>query len=554
MKSVQTKIILLILTGIIASTTIVGVTGIMSFGKAIDEDSVKVMNLMCSEKAQELNNVLGKIEQSVEILSGYAVDNLESINRLSRDSEYLEEFTNDLEELGLTIANATDGAVAVYVRFNPDITSPKAGFFKVKNTENERFVDEKLTDFSLYSPDDVEHVGWYYIPVNEGKAVWMQPYDNKNIDIYMISYVIPVYKDDELFGIVGMDIDFNYIAEMVDKIKIYETGHAFITDENFVIVHSRHYSQGTVVRELSDSLLVAGDDDLLSMDTLYDHELDGEEKKVVFRSLENGMNLAVTVPVSEIDRTKNRLIIQIIIMACFIILVFIFAALAIAKTIVKPLKELNLAAKEIAQGNLEVSLACKSKDEVGTLAESLKETAHQLKIRIDYINNLAYMDKLTETKNNTAYLHEVSDIKKNIQDKECAFAVFVIDVNGLKSINDTYGHSYGNELIIAISKAAVAVFGAEHVFRIGGDEFAVILWDTDGKKCSELSEAFERNLKDYTGNLKPSAAIGSAVYDKNIDSSYESVFERADEKMYERKVDMKSRGENSSVSVPGETV
>lgn len=554
MKSVQTKIILLILTGIIASSTIVGVTGIMSFGKAIDEDSVKVMNLMCSEKAQELNNVLGKIEQSVEILSEYAVDNLESIDRLSKDTEYLEKFTKDLEELGLTTANATEGAVAVYVRFNPDITSSMAGFFKVKNTENEKFVDEELTDFSLYSPEDVEHVGWYYIPVNAGKAVWMQPYDNKNIDIYMISYVIPVYKDNELFGIVGMDIDFRYIAEMVDNIKIYETGHAFITDENFVIVYSRHFAPGTVVRELSDSLLAAGNDDLLSMDTLYDHELDGEEKKVVFRSLENGMKLAVTVPVSEIDRTKNRLIIQIIIMACFIMLVFVFAALAIAGTIVKPLKELNHAAKEIAQGNLEVSLACKSEDEVGTLAKSLKETAQQLKKRITYINNLAYMDKLTETKNNTAYLNEVSDIKRSMQEKEGTFAVFVIDANGLKYINDTYGHSYGNELIIAISKAAVPVFGAEHVFRIGGDEFAVILRDTDSKTCSELSEAFERNLKNYTGNLKPSAAIGSAVYDKNIDSSYESVFERADEKMYERKLDMKSRGEYSSVSVPGETV
>lgn len=549
MRSIQTKIIVLILTGIIVSTTIIGGIGILSFVQAIDDDSVKVMNLMCSEKAEELNNIFGKIQQSVEIMAVYAVDNLESIDRLSEDSEYLDRFTKELDELGRTIANETQGAVATYVRFSPDITSSKAGFFRVKNVKTGGFENKELTDLSQYSPDDMGYVGWYYLPVKEESPVWIQPYYNQNIGVYMISYVIPMYKDDVLLGVVGMDIDFNYITEKSDSIQIYDTGHAFLLDKDFKIVHSRHFQKGTLIKDLSKNLADAETDEITSMDTLNEYTMNGEEKRVAFRTLENGMCLAVTAPVSEIDSTKNQLILQIIVSSCFIITAFILIAWAMAKTIVKPLKELNIAAKKIADGNLDISISCKSRDEVGTLAENLSETAYQLKVRIDYINHLAYIDKLTGINNNTAYLHEVSFVNECMKNGEDNFAVFVIDVNGLKSINDTYGHDYGNELIIAVAKLAADVFGNECVYRIGGDEFAVIMRNIDTGKSSELEMEFAMGLKTYNGEIKLSAAIGSAVYDGNIDNSYESVFRRADGEMYQRKKQMKNRGQTSTVKI-----
>lgn len=545
MKSIQTKIILLIFMGIVASVTIIGYTGIRSFEQAIDDDSVELMNSICGEKAQEINGVLGRIEQSVKILSVYARDNLESVDRITEDPEYLEAYTKVLDELGLTVANETDGAVAVYIRFNPKITNSKAGFFRVKNLETEQFEHTRITDFDDYSPDDIEHVGWYYIPVQAGEPVWLLPYYNENIDIYMISYVIPIYKDDELIGIVGMDIDFNFITDKADSIQVYETGEAFLTDENLEIVHSKSHIQGNLEEEVA--LTSEEKKTMADKEVLYEYVMGGVKRKVTFRTLVNGMCLAVTAPVAEIDSTKNELTLRIAVWAAFIVVVFAGIAFRIAKTIVKPLKELDAAAKEIAGGNLEVSLACNSRDEVGTLSESLGEMAKQLKRRIAYINNLAYMDKLTEIRNNTAYLHDVSVLKGEIEKGRAEFSVFVVDVNGLKVVNDTWGHHYGNQLIVAVSKVISEVFGEENVYRIGGDEFAVIRKDTDSETCSRLKQEFEKILKSCDGEIKPSAAIGSAVYDKAIDSSYASVFRRADGEMYKHKQQMKARGETSRV-------
>ena len=545
MKSIQTKIILLILVVIIVSTAVIGGTGIITFGQAIDDTSVKVMNLMCNEKAGELNNILGRIEQSVDILAVYSYDNLDSVNILSENEEYLEHYTEEIAELGMTIANETEGAVAVYVRFAPEVTSSKAGFFKVKNLKTGRFEETELTDISKYSDDDIEHVGWYYIPVKAGKAVWLQPYYNKNIGIYMISYVVPIYKDDRLFGIVGMDIDFGYITDICDSIEIYKSGYAFLTDDRFNIVHSKNREGDAITDELGQNIVAAKKDDMAG--DVYEYTIDGVKKKAVFEKMENGMFLAVTAPVAEIDATKNRLVMQILISFIIIAAIFILMANVIAKNIVRPLKELDAAAQQIAGGNLDVSLACNSKDEVGTLSKSLRKMADQLKIHMEYISNLAFSDRLTGVNNNTAYINKIAQFREEIENSDESFAVFVIDVNGLKIINDTYGHDYGNRLIVAVSRVLAEVFGKEYVYRIGGDEFVVLIKNADRIQCSELERKFEDCLKNQNGEIKASAAIGFAIYDKEADSSYERMFRRADDEMYKSKLRMKTNGETSVV-------
>lgn len=543
MKSIQSKIVILILIGIIVSATLIGGVGILSLQKVIDRDSDEILNLTCSKKAEELNNVLGKIEKSVKIMSAYAIDNLEGIEKLSREQEYLDEYTERLSILGDTIANGIDGAVGIYVRFSTDITSSKAGFWRILNEESGKFDEVEVTDLSKYSSDD-ERVEWYYLPAKSGEKIWMKPYYNDR-GIYVISYVVPIYKNGVFVGVVGMDIEFEYIAKKCDDIKIYETGYAFITDEDYFIIHSKDSSDEDSIKEFSKSILSATDEVGADNDKLYTYTFEGVEKQAAFRTLQNGMYLAVTAPVSEIKKNGNELITHVIMVGAVIICIFVFISWKIAKTIVEPIKELDRAAKEIANGNLDVSLECKSKDEIGTLSASLKETANQLKIRIDYINNLAFIDKLTGVKNNTAYMHDASLINEDLHNREVGFALFIIDINGLKSINDKHGHDYGNKLIIEVSNIIAEIFGYENVYRIGGDEFAVIMREFNSEKCGEYERIFEKLIDNSKSQFKLSAAIGSASYEESKDSSFESVFKTADERMYKMKTEMKSQGKTS---------
>ena len=84
-------------------------------------------------------------------------------------------------------------------------------------------------------------------------------------------------------------------------------------------------------------------------------------------------------------------------------------------------------------------------------------------------------------------------------------------------------------------------FSLSKVYRIGGDEFAVILESEDyqrrGKLVKDFNHLMEKNIQDNNGVL---IAIGLAGYDESIDTSYQSVFERADKAMYQRKDELKN--------------
>lgn len=539
MKSIQTKILCLILIGILVpSVFVLGISGV-SFRNALNEECVSIMTLTAGQNTEELNMVFERVEQSVEILAEFARDNVDSVKHLAEDEAYLMAYTRETEALGETIVNETQGAVAVYVRFNCEYTLPKSGFLMLYNKENGEYDSLEPTDLSLYEKDDIEHVGWYYIPIEEGKAVWMEPYYNKNLDVYMISYVIPVYKNGDLLGVVGMDIDFEYIIKEVDSIRTYETGHAFMTNDACVIVYSKHHEGGAPVSSLGGDLESLNSLALPEEKKLYSYRYQDADYHVMFQKMSNGMYLAVTAPVEEVFRNADDLLGRTVLIVGLSIIGMLLVTLVVTRNIVRPLRELNTAAKEIAEGNLDIVLECKTKDEIGTLTESIKSTAKQLQVRIDYINNLAYYDKLTGVKNNTAYLSEVYRIREFLENGTAVPAVFVIDVNNLKIANDTYGHEYGNELIISVAKQTVRCFGGECVYRIGGDEFVVLLQDKSYEECMELQRMFEQMESISSKGSMVSAAIGFAIYNPEEDSGYEDVFRNADARMYEKKIRMK---------------
>lgn len=543
-SSIQNKIIVLILIGILFSSLTIGGLGIASFRAELDKSVVSTMNLTCQEKAQELNNILGRIEQSTEVMAVLAANHIVNFEDL-QDETYRENYIHNMQLAGYDIAINTKGSIGIYLRLNPEIAGPTEEFYWLISNETGRLELEENTNITQYNSDDTENVGWYYKPVEAGEAIWMDPYENQNTNRTIVSYAMPIYKEKQLIGVVGMDIDWPYITDMVDEIQVYETGYAFLADENFNIAYSKEFEPGTNVTGFSDEMIQIEKEELSRNDKVYELFINGKNKTLVFSELTNGKIMALIAPNAEIKADFNALVARIIGIAFVTGLVFVFITMQIAKTIIRPLKELDRAAQDLADGHLDVDLNIHSNDEVGTLAASLSETARQLKIKISYINNLAYSDKLTGVKNSTAYLQEVAFLKNDILQKNADFSIFVIDANGLKYINDNFGHEIGNELIIKVTQMIGEVFGEENLYRIGGDEFAVILRGLTEEECEKYRKAFDDVVENQKGKIWASASIGYAIYNKKVDSTYESVFNRADEDMYDKKVRMKAEGKTS---------
>ena len=289
-------------------------------------------------------------------------------------------YKRQIQNVAVNAANNTEGALAVYIRYNPEFSESTSGLFWSKTALDGSFQELTPTDFSSYNPDDIEHVGWYYVPVKSGKATWMAPYMNKNINVQMISYVVPLYANNTTIGVVGMDIDFDVIKNIVQDTKVYDSGYAFLTDESANVMYHKTIEMGTPMGSLENSLIPVAEELKNGGNStyLFSYTWNGEEKQMALESLRNGMRLAITAPASEIDKAKNDLILQISVAVIAISALAVLLTVLLTRRIVRPLKELNAAARQIAEGDLSVTLSHQTKDEVGTLADSFQQTVNHL--------------------------------------------------------------------------------------------------------------------------------------------------------------------------------
>ncbi len=180
------------------------------------------------------------------------------------------------------------------------------------------------------------------------------------------------------------------------------------------------------------------------------------------------------------------------------------------------------------------------------LVVGINDIDAQVRQEEEYVRTLAKArreastDALTGVKNRHAYLEAEDRLNQQIAENRApAFAVTILDVNDLKKVNDTEGHEAGDELLRTACRVICEVFSHSPVFRVGGDEFAVI---SQGADCARIEELIDRLAEHNREALHVGGVViacGMARYEN--DGGVAPVFERADQNMYENKSELKAR-------------
>ena len=176
--------------------------------------------------------------------------------------------------------------------------------------------------------------------------------------------------------------------------------------------------------------------------------------------------------------------------------------------------------------------------------EELLRREQEQKRELGTAKHMAYTDSLTGVKNTHAYVETEKQVDGRIARGELKeFAVIVFDLNGLKQINDTKGHEAGDHLIQDACRLICRKFKHSPVYRIGGDEFVALLEGDDFQNRKTLLAEFETQAEENVKNGNVVVASGLAVFRPGHDNSYRRVFERADQRMYDRKGALKAMQE-----------
>ena len=505
--SMQFRFLATVILAMLSVSLLAGGIVIYELSRYVRAQSEAFVTTTCENEATQINADFKDMEKSVRIMESYVMGFFASEADVT-DHALHAVITESTARMFADVAAHTEGGVSYYVRFAPEIAgSGVAGLFYSKLDGSKDYTAMTPTDLSLYPRDDVQHVGWYWQPYEAGEAVWMTPYYNENNSILMISYVVPLYYGERFVGVVGMDFDYAVLTDRVHEIKIYDHGFAHLELD------------GTVMHE-------------------SEHTTDTEGYLRVSRGLENGMSLVLSASLADIREIRTDIGMKLLLAMLILSSVFIAAAILIVRRTVAPLKNLTAAAEKLSGGDYDVRIGQSNVQEIRLLSTAFGNMATHLREREEQLYLSARRDALTGLRNTTAYNEFIAEFDERAAGGAQDFGVIVLDIDNLKLANDAHGHEVGNELIATAAATISGTFRHSPVFRIGGDEFAVILEGEDLARCEELLMQFALTCKgtlvNETARIPLCIAVGFARLAPG-DHGYQDVFKRADRAMYQNK-------------------
>lgn len=568
-KSVRFKLLSTTISFIVGMALIAASVGIVFLRNETTAKAETTMNLEVRAGGERINQSLLQIEDATIAIQYMAKNAINTLDELKNDTAFRASYTKRIQDSfdSVTARNnnaggRTPGATAYYMVFNPTIidvdesSDHGEGFFFVRGVENPAYVSHPVSNPLHYSPDDDGHVAWWTYSTDEAynpmhKCVWVKPYHNLNIDREVISFVAPIWHYDEgsrtnnLIGVVGMDIDWSYIRNLVNDISIYKTGYAYLQDENTNLVYHKSLRPSLMTEVPEETEIVYTENGrLINFSTtngkLISYKYNGIDKRAAFTTLRNGMKIFLVADRVDIYSALRTSVIITSFSTIAIAILFSLISIIIVNKILKPIGEINKAAKEIASGNLDVAIDYKSGDEIGELASSFNYMSEKLDRNMRKIEEIAYQDSLTNVKNKTAYFKEIETLKEEISQGNAEFALVMVDINELKYTNDHFGHEAGDENISLTARAIGRIFVHSKIYRVGGDEFVIIAQGDDLANLSDRLQSMKaiakrRDPKKSDVPTTVSVSYGYSVCRKGDSREYADIFREADSNMYNQK-------------------
>ena len=513
--SIQSKILILSLSSTLIGTLSLGVLSTLFISRTTQRNSMQYMKDQADYEAAKLNHLFESHEKyTMAVAAGIYSQINEDSTFLTDSSSFIKNIEGIKERLSSTIYNLTN-TKSVYVIFNPEITRVNKGVLLVRDTPESIFKQHTITNVKQYSPSDMEHVGWYYRPIMSGNPVWLPPYYNKNFNSYIISYVIPMFVDNKEIGVAGVDIDFELLTKQLSQVHFMRSGFAFLEDSEGLVVYHPTLPNGLTFKPEDDQVKISV-------------------------PLNNGMTLVTVAPVLEINAERDKHLKQSIIFILILLSFTTAITIFFARSITKPLKKLTTEAKKMITGDMNAEFNIKQNDEIGELAKSFAAAKFHISQHMKQMQGLAFLDSLTGVRNKMAYDNYIAELKSRIENGEIkSYGIAILDTNNLKEINDTYGHENGNAYLVNSCKLICQIFAHSPVFRIGGDEFLVILLDEDLDNhhdlLKQLKESMDLTKKASFPWKQISIACGLAIASYAKATTIADTFNKADSDMYKNK-------------------
>ena len=396
MKSIRTTLILCMLLPIVIAFILLGGTLTVYMNNISITDGNTNMLSGAKQTAESVDSVLGLIEAKVNLLAMAGNILADEGKIIAKDKDYFQTYEKEMNTVVIKATEDIPGLVASYIRYDPFLTYGTSGTFFTDADNDGKPEAVTPTDLAAYDPSDMEHVGWFYTPLKNKKATWMEPYFNANINKTIISYVSPVYlQSGKDFGVLGVDFDFAYLNELLDEHQKFHEKECFLLNAVGKILFHPDYTEGENFGEILGGKYKKVLAEILNKEEGYVNE--GSAKNAVllgYHALSNGWKIVITPShkaiYGDIEILKNTLFIFISVYLLFMLALSVI----LGNRQARPILSLTKSVKKLSEGSLDEEIKVRSKNEIGALAKGLRQLVGQLKEYRLYIQEIT--DSLNE--------------------------------------------------------------------------------------------------------------------------------------------------------------
>jgi diguanylate cyclase (GGDEF)-like protein len=365
--------------------------------------------------------------------------------------------------------------------------------------------------------------------------------------------VDPYGSPKKLRGYLILMVGLDHLRNEVNKNTIGESGFLSIVNNQGRFIFSPNEKIPELTKEFSNQL--SGDGFLSQIDKVNKQSgiLNNESVLMHSRYLTADLYLLSVLPEREIldsSQELGKLIILITVIAIVVSIFLVFFALQLL--VLRPISDLNAAARSIGGGHLDLDIKINSKDEIGSLATSFMEMSKSLRQTHEEVSYTANHDGLTGLPNRLMFQEYLSRILLAAKQSGQKIALLFLDLDDFKQINDTLGHQAGDVLLQEVATRLSATLrkkeipkskqynkASDLVARLGGDEFIILLNEVEGPfDVIAVADRILKKMKDpvsvFNNQIYANCSIGITLYpDDGNDAS--DLIKNADIAMYHAK-------------------
>mgnify|MGYP002739913185 FL=1 len=409
MKSLRNTLILSILLPILVVFILLGFVFMQFMEKKSTREGDAAMESSAVQMGSAVDTILSEIETRIGVIE-LAVTDIPDQDRIqAKDLDYFKSFEGNMNNLLVDGTKDIPGLVASYVRYDPALTYGTSGTFYTDTDGDGKLEAVTPTDLAAYEPTDTEHVGWFYTPLANKKATWMEPYFNANISKTIISYVVPFYlKNGDNYGVTGVDFDFAYLDDLLKKNQKYEGDSSFLINAEGKILYHAQYQNGENFQEIEEGKYADAFKEMQDKDHGFVHEGSGKSSILMgFTTLENGWKIVAMPSYHEIYGSLESFKLTFTVFSVLFAAFMLVLAVLVGNRIAHPIVKLSKSVERMSQGALDEKITVKDQTEIGALAHSLESLGEQLKNYKLYIGEISQvLNQMSEGELSISLQHE----------------------------------------------------------------------------------------------------------------------------------------------------